>query len=228
MITFMKQDNNRKKGSIMALSLISVMLVLSGMAAVALAIGENPPNMFYGNVAINGEWAEPGTNVSAYIGGELRGSFVIAKTCVYSLSVDGNESDTITFTIDGLLANEDAVWHASDTPVSRRLDLSVGTFPTSTPPSTTSKTSSGGSGGFESPAGTATSVETAAVTGTQPVTEEGAEPVPTPTISAAGAAAPASTDKSRTEPKGEIPGFEAIFAITGLIAVGHLIRWSRK
>lgn len=229
----MKHDNSRKMGSIMALSLVSVMLMLSGMAAMASAAGETPPNIFYGDVSINGEWAEPGTNVSAYIGGDLKGSCEIVQTCVYSMSVDGNESDLITFTIDGDPANEDAQWHESSMPVSRRLDLSVGALPTSTPPSATptpSKISSspGGSGGFGDAAGTANATAAAAVNGASPAQEGGAEPASTPTISSA--KEPASPDdRSPAEPKGGwIPGFEAMFAIAGLIAVVYLIRWRRN
>lgn len=230
----MKHDNNRKMGSIMALSLISVMLMLSGMAAMASAAGETPPNIFYGDVSINGEWAEPGTNVSAYIGGDLKGSFVIVETCVYSLIVDGNESDLITFTINGDPANkdkDDVLWQESSTPVSRRLDLSVGALPTSTPPSATptpSKTSSpDGSGGFGDPAGTANATAAAALNGMSPAPEEGA--TPTTTVSPAKASASAPDDKSPAEPKGGwLPGFEAMFAIAGLIAVVYLIRWRRN
>ena len=123
----MKQS--RKMGSIVVWTLISILLALSGMAAMTSAIGETPPNMFYGYVALNDEPVPAGITVSAYIGEELRGSCAVDGMGIYSLGVTGNESDegeTVTFMICGVPADENATWHArSSTPVSRRLDLSA-------------------------------------------------------------------------------------------------------
>ena len=90
------------------------------------------PNQFYGTVTINGMDAPVGTNISAYIHGELRGSLETVTTGKYGydlnyLRVNGSESDddkTITFKIHGALANENATWRLHETP--RRCDLSTG------------------------------------------------------------------------------------------------------
>lgn len=141
----MKQS--KKIRSIKALSLLSILLALFGMAAVASAEDPFPsmPNQFYGTVTINGADAPAGTNISAYIDGELRGSLEIGTAGNYGydlnyLSVAGNDSDNITFRVCGVLANEAITWCGSCGP--RRLNLSaedaeapVVTNPDANPPS---------------------------------------------------------------------------------------------
>ncbi len=136
----MKQ--NMKAGSIRVIILVSILLALSGMAAMISAFGEAPPNMFYGYVTLNGEDVPAGVTVSAYIDGELRGSCEIVQTGIYSLGVNGEGSDEgeiITFMICGVPANENETWHEYTTPKSRRLDLSAEDYevPAVTDPSAT-------------------------------------------------------------------------------------------
>ena len=121
----MKQ--NMKAGSIGVIILVSILLALSGMAALISAIGEAPPNMFYGYVTLNGEDVPAGVTVSAYIDGDLRGSCEIVQTGIYSLGVNGEGSDEgeITFMICGVPADETEIWYEYSTPKSRRLDLSA-------------------------------------------------------------------------------------------------------
>ena len=122
----MKQ--NMKAGSIGVIILVSILLALSGMAAMISAIGETPPNMFYGTVTLNDEAVPAGVAVSAYIDGDLRGSFEIVQTGTYFVGVNGDGSDEgeiITFRICGVLADKTEIWHEYTTPKSRRLDLSA-------------------------------------------------------------------------------------------------------
>ncbi|MEA1944226.1 MAG: Ig-like domain-containing protein [Euryarchaeota archaeon] len=123
----MKQS--KKIRAIKALSLLSILLALFGMAAMVSANSfPSMPNQFYGTVTINGVDAPAGTNISAYIDGELRGSLEIGTAGNYGydlnyLSVAGNNDDVITFRVCGVLANENITWCGSCGP--RRLDLSA-------------------------------------------------------------------------------------------------------
>ncbi|MCW7077494.1 MAG: Ig-like domain-containing protein [Candidatus Syntrophoarchaeum sp.] len=139
----MEKSKNTKTA--WALILLSILLALSGMMVVS-ADGPSPiPNQFYGTVTINGDPAPAGTIISAYIDGELRGSLEIGTAGNYGydlnyLSVAGNDSDTITFRICGVLANETITWCGGCGP--RRLNLSaedaeapVVTNPDANPPS---------------------------------------------------------------------------------------------
>jgi len=118
-----------KIGLVKAITLFSILLALSGMAAIALA-DEIPqaPIMFYGTVALNDANASSGTAINAYIDGKLCGSVVTDTEGRYSnLDVTGNESDdnkAITFTVCGATAGT-AVWHASTTPTSQELNLTA-------------------------------------------------------------------------------------------------------
>ncbi len=127
---FMEQGE--KTRMIKALTILSILLAISGMAAIASAF-PSPPNQFYGTVMINGEDAPAGTIITAYIGDELRGSIEIGTAGEYGydlnyLGVTGGDSDngrTIIFEVAGIPANENDVawnWYA----VPRRLDLTVG------------------------------------------------------------------------------------------------------
>ena len=123
----MKQS--KKIGMIKALSLLSILLALFGMAAMVSANSfPSMPNQFYGTATINGADAPAGTNISAYIDGELRGSLEIGTAGNYGydlnyLSVAGNNDDVITFRVCGVLANENITWCGVCGP--RRLNLSA-------------------------------------------------------------------------------------------------------
>ena len=86
-----------------------------------------PPNEFYGKVLLNGANAPVGTEIKAYIDGELRGSFIVKAPGEYgNLAVKGSPSDsgkTITFTVGGIPADQTATWQEMNPP--RRLNLSA-------------------------------------------------------------------------------------------------------
>jgi len=120
------------KGKIgMAGVLLSLLLLAaSGMAVITAADQPSPPNLFNGNVAINGENAPLGTVINAYINGELKGSITVDTAGKYGddvyLAVNGESSDEdadITFTVAGCNAGQTAKWNAYAAP--RELDLSV-------------------------------------------------------------------------------------------------------
>jgi hypothetical protein len=125
-------SKTKKIRSVKVLTILAILLALSGVTAIASADDGIPlvPNMFYGTAILNGADAPVGTTIAAYIGEELKGSFEIDVEGWYYIGVDGNESDegkTVNFTICGVLADETAIWHASTAPLpSRRLDLSAG------------------------------------------------------------------------------------------------------
>jgi hypothetical protein len=110
-------------------TLFSILIALSGMAAIASADEEMPiVNMFYGNVTLNGADAPLETVINAYIDEELRGSSVIDKTdSKYCIAVVGNGSvdggKVVTFKVCGAAADQTAVWLASYQ--SRPLDLTA-------------------------------------------------------------------------------------------------------
>ena len=97
--------------------IFSTLLALSGMAAIASANEEMPiVNMFYGTVAVGGEYVDSGT-ITAYINGEPSGSSDDIASGHYYISVEGGTSDdVITFEINGDTADQTAVWYASYQP----------------------------------------------------------------------------------------------------------------
>ena len=202
--------------------IFSTLLALSGMAAIASANEEMPiVNMFYGTVAVGGEYVDSGT-ITAYINGEPSGSSDdIASGPYYVVGVEGSTSDdVITFEINGETTDQTAMWKASTQ--SRELNLSIGDQPAGDPParpSTGDNTPSGGgtSGGYVSPAATPTGTDA------QPVSRENVTSAPSVTP------AETSTKKltEKPETKGLLTGFEAAFVIAGLLvllAVAYLIR----
>ena len=122
-------NNSMKMGLVKAITLFSILIALSGMAAIASA-ADDPPmliaNLFYGNVTLNGADASPETVINAYIDEELRGSSE-NEVGSYYIDVEGNGSvdsgKVITFTVCGADADQTAVWLASYQ--SRPLDLTA-------------------------------------------------------------------------------------------------------
>ena len=115
--------NNRTKiGSVTTASiLLSILIALSGMAAIALAdegLSDDliMPNRFSGTVVLNDAPASVGTVINAYIDEDLRGSIVVESPGKYeSLSVKGNASDdgkNVTFTVCGANAEQNGTWTA--------------------------------------------------------------------------------------------------------------------
>ena len=123
----MKSTNT---GSIKMSILLSILLALSGMAVMALADqldpDPHPPNKFSGNVTLNGADAFTGVVIDAYIDGDHRGNITVESSGKYGdfagltyLDVTGNASDdgkTITFTVCGAAADQNATWYAYEAP----------------------------------------------------------------------------------------------------------------
>jgi len=88
-----------------------VMVLLLGTILTVSAI-PIPPNMFYGSVTLNGEPAPVGTNISAYIDGICKGSTEVETAGTYGeyLSVNGENDKIITFTVNGVKADETIFW----------------------------------------------------------------------------------------------------------------------
>ena len=219
----MKETRGKNTRSVKISILLSILLTLSGTAAIASADDAIPPvpNTLYGTVALNGEWAEVGTTIEAYVGDDPnpRGEFEVETDAWYYIGVTGDESDegkTITFKVNGVPVDQTAVWHASTSP--RRLDLGdVPTSPPPTPPSTNGRSNvvGGGSGSLAAtPSGAST-----------PVSEAGATLTP-PTLTPAAQTTPTPTEESSTESK-KVPGFEAIPTLAGLFVVVYLVRRRR-
>jgi len=115
--------------------LLSILLALSGMTVMALAdqLDTNPlqPNKFCGNVTLNGADAFTGVVIDAYIDGDHRGTITVESSGKYGdfdglkyLDVTGNGSDdgkTITFTVCGATADQNATWYGYEAP--RELNL---------------------------------------------------------------------------------------------------------
>ncbi|PXF60600.1 MAG: hypothetical protein C4B59_08760 [Candidatus Methanogaster sp.] len=219
----MKKIRSKIARSIRILIIFSTLLALSGMAAIVSADEEMPiVNIFYGNVAVDGDYVDSGT-IRTYINGEFSESSEIVNGYYY-MGVEGSTSDdVITFEINGDTADQTVTWKASTQ--SQALNLRIGDQPAGDPPaqpSTGDNTPNGGktSGGYVSPAATPTGTDA------QPVSGE----IVTSDLSAASAESTASAETStkklaeKPETKGLLPGFEALFAIAGLLAVAYLIR----
>ena len=132
----MKSTNT---GSIKMSILLSILLALSGMTVMALAdqpdTDPHPPNKFSGNVTLNDADAFIGVVIDAYIDGDPRGNITVESSGKYGdfagltyLDVTGNASDdgkTITFTVCGAAADQNAIWYAYPAPASIVLDLTA-------------------------------------------------------------------------------------------------------
>ena len=233
----MEKSINRTTRSVNVLTLLSLLLALSGMAAIASADENIPipyaPITLSGNVWHNGGWAENGTIIDAYVGGEhISSSHEVDQWSRYYMDINGSgleEGETITFEVDGVAADETATWSESTLPTSQTLELNIGGMrdPDSTPPEPSS-TDGGSNGGSGTSGGYASSTTTANGTGTQPVSGETAtSATSTPTITETSTSAATSAEESGAESgekKGLLPGFEAVFTIAGLLAVAYLLR----
>jgi len=117
-----------KIGLVKAITFFSILIALSGMAAIASAEEMIIVNMFYGNVTLNGADASPGTVINAYINEEPSVSFTTEHAGMYYIIVDGNASDnggTVTFEVCGATADQTAVWHESYQYQTRVLNLTA-------------------------------------------------------------------------------------------------------
>jgi hypothetical protein len=125
--------NNRiEMGSVARASiLLSILIALSGMAAIVLADNPDlcPPNRFSGNVTLNDAPAPAGTVINAFIDGDPRGSTVVGSPGEYEyLTVMGSTSDggkNVTFTVCGANAEPNGTWIAWGEQGVQMLDLSA-------------------------------------------------------------------------------------------------------
>ena len=206
----MEKSINRTTRSVDVLTLLSLLLALSGMAAIASAAEDLPsaPIMLSGDVWHNGEWAENGTIIDAYVDEELiSSSYGVDQWSRYYMDINGSglkEGETITFKVGDDAAYETAIWYVEIIPTSQTLDLNIGGMrdPDSSPPEPPSSTT------------TPTTMNTQPVSG-----ETVTSATSTPTITETSTPAATSAEES-----GVIPGFEAVFAIAGLLAVAYLFR----
>ena len=110
--------NSRTKSGLVTRTsiLLSILIALSGLAAIALADDLTPPNKFSGAVTLNGAPAPNETVINAFIDENPRGSIVVESPGEYQyLSVNGNASDdgkTVTFTVCGATAEQAGTWTA--------------------------------------------------------------------------------------------------------------------
>lgn len=217
------------------LVILSILLTtLSGLAVIASAEDEQPPDdltMFFGNVSLGGEWAQPGTEIVAYIDDEPRGNVTITTEGRYAnLAVSGDESDngkTVTFKVAELNA-DDAKWTVDwvpgSTPESVNLDLQVGPAPT-TPAPAYGGSGGGGSGGSGLlPATTSTDENASAVSGE---TESSSSSSTEPTTSAAETTTtPEEPGAESDDDSGFLSGFGMILAVilvAGIIVAVYLV-----
>jgi len=120
--------NSSMKMGLVKVTLFSILLALSGMAAIASAADGATPIRFYGNATLNDESATTGMVINAYIDDEPSGTYTITVDGKYYIDVQGNESDEgelITFEICGATADQTDTWHASTNAEARLLDLTA-------------------------------------------------------------------------------------------------------
>ena len=229
----------------MTLILISILLALSGMAAM-MASADDPmpskPTVFYGYAAIGGEWAEPGTVISAHINGGSApsGSCTVVDTGVYSLAVNGNTGDTVTFKIND---NDVPVEEPSVLPAQEgtrnNLDLYIGAPPAEEEPPGDGGNDDGntGSPGGGSHGGGFDDSGTGSTTTTTPDTADGESTTPgdgadgtTDLTSTESSDAQATDDGSEFHTTDEPNGFGTwvLFILIGLIAVAIIVAYLRK
>ena len=107
------------------ISMIIVLIILSGVS-VASAIPSLPAR-YYGNITINGDAAPVGTEITAMINGEVRGSFIVKTAGVFGNAnpgdsdqfiVNGDEvndtNEVVTFYVLGKSADETVAWKSGD------------------------------------------------------------------------------------------------------------------
>ena len=239
---------SKRNGSAGTLIALSIIMMLSGMVAMASADGTAPrPNEFYGVVTLNGADAPVGTVINAYIDGELSGTIDVTTAGEYGempglsyLKVNGNDGEIISFTIGEETVDQTVTWSADELP--RELNLWIGE------PPATDEGAAHTDAEDTSPTDTQDASQDGA-TGSAPTGSDSDEalkpgPVPDVTISAseenvtsAPSAIPttqttASSSTSIKKPgeeskEGFLPGFEAVFAIAGFLAVVYIVRRRR-
>jgi PGF-CTERM protein len=109
-------------------------IVLYGAVLPVSAEVTPPPNWFSGDVTLDGKPAPIGTTIEAFIQGDSRGNVTVESSGKYAyLGVVGDSAEdgmTVTFTVDGLSANENGIWTAWTDQGVQMLDLTAGDAPT--------------------------------------------------------------------------------------------------
>ncbi|ELZ36906.1 PGF-pre-PGF domain-containing protein [Halorubrum tebenquichense] len=120
--------------------LVASLLVVSAVAVAPAAVAQDgpppTPAAYFGDVTVDGEPAPEGVEVTAYVGGELRGSLTTTQSGAYGgssafdqkLVVEGTSDDagaTVEFRVNGEVAGTDepVEWEPGEV---RRVDLAVG------------------------------------------------------------------------------------------------------
>jgi len=115
---------------------VLALVLLAGLALPAYAQDMPPqlPHGFTGVVRVGNQLAPEGTVVEGFADGVKQGQTTVTAEGRYALAVGGEAGDagkTITFAVDGVLANETATWTSGA--VNQNFDLTVkgsgGDFP---------------------------------------------------------------------------------------------------
>jgi len=229
----MKEVKNKNIGNTGILIILSVLLALSGMAAMASANGySSPPNQFYGIVTVDGEDAPVGTTINAYMNDALKESIELTTAGKFGydlkyLNVEGNNGDVIDFKINDGDVVYSTPWEAYATPLGLHLSTDgesgpIGDAPDDgTPPGGSSPNPGRSSGSGSSPASLpADGAATTAPGDGDGLTPESESHEPT------GADAPDGADsgaKPATDDEPGSTGFLTGSGATALAAVGLLV-----
>jgi len=216
------------KVSIKTLKVFSIIIILFGMVMPALAVPGSPPNTFYGSVILNGEPAPSGTTIEAFIDGISIDSVVVQSEGIYGhysyLSVEGVSGSVISFKVNGIEADQTAVWMEFTGP--QKLDLTASGLDISISGDSSISSDDNISDNdsisvYDSSSGDSSAGSSSSDIGNNTDTEISSAQTTVPdTIS------DENTDSSEEE--NQTPGFGMIFAIAGLLSVIYLIKLSRK
>jgi len=143
---------------------VSLLLVSAALAPAAVAQEEDGPApvpaAYYGDVTINGDPAPVGTEITAVVNGEERGSIVVSEAGSYGgpnaldeklVVEDASPGEEVTFVVRGVAADETVSWESGDV---RQVDLAFEGVPEPSESDSSDGTgaSAGGSGGGGAPA----------------------------------------------------------------------------
>ncbi len=156
---------SRTAGGLATAAVIAVVLLVVAAPLVPGVVAQEDqptvPASYYGDVTVNGEDAEPGTEIVALVDGEERGSIGISEAGSYGgpgalddkLVVEGSDDDNgtaVTFEIRGVEADRTVTWTSGDV---RAVDLTFENVPESDDSGDdTEEEDAGGGGGGAAPA----------------------------------------------------------------------------
>jgi PGF-pre-PGF domain-containing protein/PGF-CTERM protein len=117
-------DRSRSIYAICIAAAVALALLSAGGAGIAAGQDDTPdlPAAYYGDVTVNGDPAPEGTEITAEIDGEARGSIEVTTAGEYGgpdafdekLEVEGESGDEVTFVVDGVEAEETVTWESGD------------------------------------------------------------------------------------------------------------------